>query len=78
MSASRPFYLPEYREDYIMIKYVYIIAGMMITLAAAAVFRQILTGASQRTNMAFSAQNTIPAIDKRNAAHVDTATFALG
>jgi hypothetical protein len=70
--------LPENREDYIMIKYVYIIAGVMITLAAAAVFRQLLTEDSQRTNMAFSAQNSIPVIDKQNAAQVDTATFALG
>ena len=61
-----------------MIKYVYIIAGVMITLAAAAVFRQLLTEASQRTNMAFSAQNSIPVIDKQNATQLDTATFALG
>ncbi|MBD3276000.1 MAG: hypothetical protein GF372_11850 [Candidatus Marinimicrobia bacterium] len=61
-----------------MIKYTYIIIGVMITLAAAAVFRQLLTGSSQRTNMAFSAQNSIPAIDNQNAAQVDTATFALG
>lgn len=61
-----------------MIKYIYIIAGVMITLAVAAVFMQLITENSQRTNMAFSAQNSIPAIDKGNAAQVDTATFALG
>ena len=61
-----------------MIKYVYIIAAVMITLAAVTVLRQLLTGSVQRTNMAFSAQNSTPAIDDQNSAQLDTATFALG